>query len=358
MIRTLSFTLGFLIAASSVYYVVFWGHFNIDVFQYIQAPDIIKGLAYPVKDSYDWLLFLSLEFVVTVFYVLYSNSKEDDLNHWMAIVYYRRAIELLFKATVSVFSIALICGVIFYTMVTNNACLQYAVSLSNLTVPLVVITGILAYLMLETKNKLRRLKNNEPSETQSELVTVLNILIISFTMYFFASEISYGMINSRKIDARMSYDYVVTNGDWIKEGNWLKGGANINDTLIYLGAISDRYVFLKKDKPSYFVVDKYHLPVLLINHDSRKNKDLSIWDESIKGIKRNTSVQYVLCAICVLFIIYFYKLVVWALEKIAKVFNFKNYNEMTFEDMPNEVRKMINKWLKKRLASRKRKLRK
>ncbi|MGI4742932.1 MAG: hypothetical protein ACRYG7_47890, partial [Janthinobacterium lividum] len=246
MIRTTSFILGFLIAASSVYYVVFWGYFNIDVFQYIQAADIVKGLAYPVKDSYDWLLFLSLEFVAAIFYALYSNGREGNLNQWMAIIYYRRAVELLFKTTVSTFIIALVCSIIFYNIVTDKSCLWYAVSLSNLTIPLVVVTIILAYLMLKYKDKLRRLENNEQGETQSELVTVLNIIIISFTAYFFASEVSYGMINSRKIDARMSYDYVVTNEDWIKKGDWINGGVDVNDTLIYLGAISDRYVFLKK----------------------------------------------------------------------------------------------------------------
>lgn len=352
MIRTVSFVLGVLIAASSAYYIVFWGYFNVDVFQYIQPADIIKGIAYPIKESYSWLSFLAIEFVAATLYALYSSGREENLSQPRAVAYYSRAIKFLFYATVSAFSLAVVCGIIGIDIVREKFYLQYAVSLSNLAIPLIVSTIILACLMLEAKDKLTRLKNNEPYEAQGELVKVLDLILIAFASYFFVAEISYGMINSRKIEARMSYDYVLANKILAKDG------VGMNDTLIYLGAISDRYVFLKRDKPAYFIIDKYHLPVLLVNHDSKKNRDLSILDESLRKAKKHTIIIYVVYIIGLLFgLIVLYKLFILVLENIIGRSIIKNYNEIAKEDRVDEIRKRINKWLKKKIALRKRKLR-
>ncbi|MGI4736642.1 MAG: hypothetical protein ACRYG7_15830, partial [Janthinobacterium lividum] len=116
---------------------------------------------------------------------------------------------------------------------------------------------------------------------------------------------------------------------------------------------------LKKDKPAYFIVDKYHLPILLINHNSKKNNDLSIWGESMKSVKRHVLIPVFVYVIFLLFATFiFYKLFIWILGKLIGVFIVKNYNTIAEKDKANEVRKAINKYFKKRIALRKRKLRK
>ncbi|HEX8350378.1 MAG TPA: hypothetical protein VF598_10485, partial [Hymenobacter sp.] len=54
MIKSTAIVIGLLFVISSSYYLSFWSRLNIDVFQYIEIEDIIKGVAYSLRTAISW----------------------------------------------------------------------------------------------------------------------------------------------------------------------------------------------------------------------------------------------------------------------------------------------------------------
>lgn len=265
MIKSTAVVIGLLFLISSTYYLAFWGSFGIDVFQYLQVSDIIKGVAYPFRAPGAWLLIFAGELAIALSIV----SLEKSNNHFQKDVH---AEDRISARRVTGDRLYLIMKFISLLAACAGAC-QY-VELSIGSIRGANITGVISSSLIavaftasyatadyryETRKMAELFGKNEQPKVKNGLNKLLDYSVIACSIYFLVNALSLGLLDARKIKEESEYNYV-------SDSNFL-GTESLSGTknLVYLGSISDKYIFTYNNA-SHFVVDKSKIPILSICH--------------------------------------------------------------------------------------------
>jgi hypothetical protein len=241
MIKSTAVVLGFLFALSTAYYLSFWSFFDIDVFQYIAVSDIIKGIAYPLRFAGVGLLGL-FAFVCALVGVSYIfDSRHVDRGAKLAIVLFLVVAiillgALLFSATSNLLGVTVSIMLAFvlyltYVAIDNHHSGETAVRAGNTVSPV-----------------------QHPIAKGFELITIYCLI------FFPINAIIAGRVDAHAIHSGTEYNYIVSADlpqDKIKTKKLF---------LIFLGAISEKYIFIDRQGDERYFINKDQLPMMRIHH--------------------------------------------------------------------------------------------
>lgn len=280
MIKSLSVVLAYLFFLSSAYYLTFYGTFNIDIFQYLTAEDMVKGVLYPLKYSIYFLVFIFFALLISL--IPESNTHKDST--WINQVYQRARI--YFGINVSLF-ISVILGVISYWYLQKDNPETIA-NLECTVISVAICIAMIATMIYWSINNKYRNENSTEQDGESTvsadkenvvkntieqatkqkeasgILLLVDYMVIGVAFYLLASALGFGILNAKKIKDSIEYDYVV--GKEVKADS-----LKLNPIeAVYLGAVGDKYLFSDKKElgTHYVVIDKAKLPVLSIRHCS------------------------------------------------------------------------------------------
>lgn len=254
MLKSTAAIVAFLFALSTVYYLSFWGYFEINAFQYISAGDIVKGVAYPLRFAGIWIAGI-LGFALLLYgtYQVKTTHNVPD--------YAKGSLLVLFAALFML-------GVSY---LRNNESMATGVIAS-----IALSSFILGfYLMLNLVHERRkaaappatartppfgRMGVITPSTAiEHPFARILDYAIVFSAVFLSANALLSGQIEARNIHSGKDYSYVLSQ--------------DLPDTqrtdapyLIFLGAISEKYIFLDSTEREHFVIDKDELSVLRVHH--------------------------------------------------------------------------------------------
>lgn len=276
MIKSVSVVLGYLFTLSSVYYLVYFGGLQIDVFQYMSIDDIIKGIVYPLKVSVSFFIIvtiiLSTGFVVG--YISEESKQTGKVNRK-----FKRS--FLLYSMIGLFINALTMSILCYYRLSEGDTKNTDLIASSAALGFATFS-MMAYGLADDQFNSYKKEANDLAR-QDGLEKVLNYVVLGVAIYFLASSISFGMLNVNRLKKGKEYDY--TTG--IKGINVDSLGLN-SHRLIYLGAISDKYLFsdIKNIGKQHIVLDKEMVPALNIIHyrdeidASPDTSDSQSWSEN------------------------------------------------------------------------------
>ena len=280
MVKSLSVVLAYLFFLSSAYYLTFYGRLNIDIFQYLTAEDMIKGVLYPLKHSIYFLIFILLVLLAT----LLPGFNTREHSTWASQMY--KKFKIASGINISLIVSLILALVSYYYLQTGNP--EKIVVLERTVISIAVCIAMTAVMLYWSVNYkyLNRNKSSQTSESldnvdkgaevktdikqttkkeeESGILSLVDYLIIGTAFYLLVSALGFGMLNSKKLQDFIEYDYVIG-----KEVKLDSLGLNQSEA-IYLGAVGNKYLF--SDRMSlgthYIVIDKEKLPVLSIYHCS------------------------------------------------------------------------------------------
>ena len=249
-VKSTAFILGYLFAVATAYYLSFWGYFDIDAFQFISVEDIIKGIAYPLRFADIGIIFIFLFF--SVLYVAIGLTKFDKSTKRFLIV----LLLLLIVPAVAV---------LYYFKYSDASPLAGLAITALLTMLLIVIYLIVDDAYQEDKNKA---EENGRQFTDEHPSIVFRNFIVSFSLIFFPiNAIIAGQVNARDIHDGKKFNYVMCQ-DLPKDKIKIR-----YDLLVFLGAVSEKYIFINKNESERFIIDKSELPALRVSHYDINNKE-------------------------------------------------------------------------------------
>jgi hypothetical protein len=231
MIKSTAVVLGFLFGLSTAYYLSFWGFFGIDIFQYIAIEDIIKGIAYPLRLAGVWILglFAFFVFMVTVLGI-------DAKDNWPKSA----------RKPLVIFAIIAVIMIIVYYFLSNNILAGMTLSI---VLSMLLVTGYFA---------VNSVHNSRADGSEHPVLKFLNILLIYATIFLPINSIVTGQVEARAIHDNIRYNYIMKSD---LESVKIKIS---QPYLIFLGAVSEKYVLMDKEQHELFIIDKSELPALKI----------------------------------------------------------------------------------------------
>jgi len=247
-IKSTAFILGYLFAIATAYYLSFWSYFDIDIFQFISIEDIIKGIAYPLRFADIGLIFIFLFFVVL--YTLIGLTKYDTSTRWFVIIILS--------------SLSILAARLLHNFKYLNASPLTGVAITALLTMLLIVIYLVSNDAYEADKK----KADEAGGDFVDEHPAIKFrnFIISFSLIFFPiNAIIAGQVNARDIHDGKNYNYVMRQ-DLPKDKISIR-----YDYLIFLGAISEKYIFINKNENERFVFDKEELKALRIIHYNINN---------------------------------------------------------------------------------------
>lgn len=248
-VKSTAFILGYLFAIASAYYLSFWGYFDIDVFQFISVEDIIKGIAYPLRFADVGIIGIFVFFVAL--YTFIAMTKFKGGLFW-------------FVLGILVFFLIFSAYVLFYFKY-KNASPWIGIGLATLLTALLSVI----YIIIDDAYEMDRESAVSAGNTFTDEHPSVNFrnIIISFSLIFFPiNAIIAGQANARDIHDGKRFNYVMKN-DLPNDKIVIR-----YDYLVFLGAISEKYIFINKNENERFVFDKEELQSLRINHFNVENK--------------------------------------------------------------------------------------
>jgi hypothetical protein len=261
-IKSTAFILGYLFAVATAYYLSFWSYFDIDVFQFISVEDIIKGIAYPLRFADIGLIGIFLFFVIV--FTIIALIKFDTLTRWVAVV----IIAIIITPALWV----------LYYFKYSNASAMAGLGITTLVTMLLIVLYQISDDAHEEDKKNAAAKNK--TFTNEHPLVVFRNTLISFSLIFFPiNAIIAGQVNARDIHDGKKYNYIMRQ-DLPQEKVKIRF-----DFLIFLGAVSEKYIFLNKNEDERFVIDKDELPTLRVNHFDSSDK------ESVNHLSANLLAQ-------------------------------------------------------------------
>jgi hypothetical protein len=244
MIKSTAVTLGFLFGLSITYYLSFWTSFDIDVFQYLAIEDIIKGVAYPLRYAGVWLVVaVALVGFMVAVSTIDKPEKEAERVLW------------------GFFGLSLLLGIIFEFLVSNQL-----IGITFSIVFSILITVIYFVLDMQHTNKVNAATLKKPFNEQNPVTVFLNVITVFAFVFLPINAIVAGQADARGIIKGKRYNYILAK-DLPKDEASTK-----QPYLIFLGAISEKYIFIERNEGERFIVDKEKLPVLRIHHFDSSDK--------------------------------------------------------------------------------------
>jgi hypothetical protein len=289
MIKSITIVLGGLFLISTTYFLSFWERFDIDVFQYMQITDIIKGALYPMRIVGLWYLAILLFVIISLSLALSNprssnvniekpnaklgSAKEENQNNFL-----HDAIRLLL---VVILTLSII-GYFYVSVKGLKDSLLYIIEIAVFSAAYTFIS-VFTYrrLYIEPDKQIRgvdkrkgvhifgiRLVNifsheeHEEKDTENKYDMITDYLAIPTFAYLMICALFLGRLDSEKVDKCVEYNYVKN----------LIIKTEVGDTtfskLIYLGTISDKVIFLNKKNStqSHLVISKDKLPAMEVFH--------------------------------------------------------------------------------------------
>lgn len=228
---------GYLFALSIVYYLSFWINFDINIFQYIAIEDIIKGIAYPLRFAALGIAGLFMIIVLLVFFVIVIEGSKRVKNKIFDTTKSER------KITGILFVAALIASIAFaFFPEINSIGIAASFSLSFLLVTIFYIV--------------------EDEDGKNLLSEIAQPYAIYCGIFLLTNAVISGAWEANRIKKGIEYNYVLRSDfkDKLKSKS---------PYLIFLGAVSDKYIFIDASGFERFIVDKSELPVLKVHHYNR-----------------------------------------------------------------------------------------
>jgi hypothetical protein len=249
-VKSTAFVLGYLFAVATAYYLSFWGYFDIDAFQFISVEDIIKGIAFPLRYADVGILGIIVFFLIV--YTMVALSKFDKPTK-------RFLIGLL------LFHVAPAALVLYYFKYSNASLLAGLAITGLLTMLIIVIYLIADDAHGESKKKVVDAKKTFTDKHPS--IEFRNFIVPFALIFFPINAIIAGQVNARDIFDGKKYNYML-------HQDLPKDKINMRyDYLIFLGAVSEKYIFINSNESERFIIDKSELPVLRIHHFDASNKE-------------------------------------------------------------------------------------
>jgi hypothetical protein len=249
-IKSTAFILGYLFAVATAYYLSFWGYFDIDAFQFISVEDIIKGIAYPLRFADIGIICIFAFF--SALYAIIGLTKFDKSTKRVLIT----ILSLLILPAASV---------LYYFKYSDASPLAGLATTALITMLLIVIYLIVDDAYQEDKKKA---EDDGKEFTDEHPSIAFRNFIVSFSLIFFPiNAIIAGQVNARDIHDGKKFNYIMHQDlptDKIKTRY---------DLLIFLGAVSEKYIFINKNESERFIIDKSELPVLRIHHFDAGSKE-------------------------------------------------------------------------------------
>lgn len=237
MLKSTAAIVAFLFALSTAYYLSFWGYFEINPFQYISAGDIVKGVAYPLRFAGIWIAgILSFALLLYGTYQVKTTHNVPD--------YAKGSLLVLFAALFML-------GVSY---------LRNKESMATGVIASIALSSFILgfYLMLNLVHERRKAAAPPATTIEHPFAQILDYVIVFSTVFLSANALLSGQIEARNIHSGKDYSYVLSQ--------------DLPDTqrtdapyLIFLGAISEKYIFLDSTEREHFVIDKDELPVLRVH---------------------------------------------------------------------------------------------
>jgi hypothetical protein len=249
-IKSTAFILGYLFAIATAYYLSFWSNFDIDVFQFISVEDIIKGIAYPLRFADIGIIGIFLFFVI-----LYGAIGLTKYNRGDAIA-----------VSIIVLTLSGFAGWVLYYFKYSDASPRAGIAIAALLTILLVVVYLIANDGHE-EDKKKALAANDPFSDEHPIISFRDNIIVFSLIFFPINAIIAGQVNARDIHDGKKYNYVMRQ-DLPQENVKIRF-----DFLIFLGAVSEKYIFLNKNEDERFIIDKDELPVLKINHFDNTSKE-------------------------------------------------------------------------------------
>ena len=239
MLKSAAAVLGFLFALSTAYYLSFWGYFGIDAFQFIAVEDIIKGIAYPLRFAGAWLSGLFVFIIV--------------LTSFSAVTKYKGLIGD-YKDTLISFVVIVLVMFVIYLLNANGRMAGMALSVA---ISFLLMT---VYFLFEEVNIKNKLLPDYTEEINNPLIRIVNVVTIYCLIFLPINAIVAGQIEARIIHDGVRYNYVATEElpkDKVKTKEMF---------LVFLGALSEKYIFVNKAESEEYIVDKSDLTTFKIHH--------------------------------------------------------------------------------------------
>ena len=249
-IKSTAFILGYLFAIATAYYLSFWSYFDIDVFQFISVEDIIKGIAYPLRFADIAIVLIFLFFVFLYGFIGMTKYK------WH---------EALGVGLILLSLVGPAVWVLYYFKY-SDASPRAGIGITTLLTMILIIVYLIANDGYGEDRKNALAAGQQFSDVHP-LVSFRNAMIIFSLIFFPINAIIAGQVNARDIHDGKKYNYVMRQ-DLPQDKIKIRF-----DLLIFLGAVSEKYIFLNKNEDERFIIDKDELPALRINHFDSSDKE-------------------------------------------------------------------------------------
>lgn len=273
MIKSIAGLLSFLLVISTCYYLIFWSIFGVDISQYLEIQDVIKGVVYPMRSAI---------FLVTVMGGIASTALIFEvlkLNLGPPKAYYvEKEVQLLRGFIIAATVYIVVVSVAIHTDVYggyHSISIKSLERLASLTQLVSFFFALAVYrltnIYLETENNNEKslltrvmqmvgakagVSNIQPRYTYSMLTQYVSVGLFA---YLLTSAVASGILNAEKIIHRTDYDYVTDMKSSLIPPRFSNGA-------IYLGAISTKLIFADTLMHSYFIVNADSVPSLHIHH--------------------------------------------------------------------------------------------
>jgi NADH:ubiquinone oxidoreductase subunit 5 (subunit L)/multisubunit Na+/H+ antiporter MnhA subunit len=255
MIKSTATLIGFIIALSIIYYISYWGSFDINVFQYLAATDIIKGVAYPLRFGVLLGAVFSLYVLIVTIQALFKKSKE--LKKEDAKVEEK-------KGRVIANSIFLVISALVFAYFRDRVLAGAVLSIFSLFLVINIITFVNA---IFDAAGLGLNKEEVSPFKKSFLIDIISLFEMPLIVLLLVNALISGQVEANAIKSGISFDYIATRD---LPPNTLKTNEKY---LIFLGSAGDKYFFIDKVSNEHFVVDKAVLQVVKSFHFERGSKD-------------------------------------------------------------------------------------
>jgi hypothetical protein len=281
MIKSAAYVTGFATAASVLYHLAFWSFFDIDIFQYLAVSDIIKGAAYSIRFSFLYVAPFLLYLGSGIAFVIQRKAFAQNL---ISAEIAKSEIRTLF----ALFIIAQLLFIVFILFLSDDILSGLVVSIffTYLVAQVIILISLNISRLLSTDN------GREPSEKDKNTIKLVKAYAsvgeAMLLVFFLINSVITGRVDARAISSGKHYDYILMQD---LPANLINTKKN---HLIYLGAISEKYIFMESPFEKKIIIDKSALPVISICHYEADNTFLVSQFDSLIAHRVNTPLDKVI----------------------------------------------------------------
>ena len=247
-IKSTAVVLGFLFTLSIAYYLSYWSHFDVDVFQYMAIEDIIKGVAYPLRYA-GFVILLFTAYML--FAVAIIEFTDEDIGKGIS------------KSQFWIFGGSAIVSLIIYLLAYYNK-ITVNLALVGFFLSFTVAALFLAiYSVADSIHKKRQKKAEEAGNVYTDepiMSDFFNVISALSAAFLFVSAITLGHSDAKNIVENKNFDYIMIQ-------NFPKDKIHTKQPyLVLLGVVSEKYILTDCAHNEHFIIDKDDMHVMQTCH--------------------------------------------------------------------------------------------